>query len=104
VIGLGCRRRPSGSSPISATPWSGACRALPYHFLGDHPTPSELFPGVVETLEGLADAGYLLGIATGKSRRGLDKVLGETGLGRLFHASLAPTRPSRSLTPRCWRR
>ena len=58
-----------------------------HHFLGDHPTASELFPGVVETLEGLADAGYLLGIATGKSRRGLDKVLSETGLGRFFHAS-----------------
>lgn len=58
-----------------------------HHFLGDHPTPSELFPGVVETLEQLADTGYLLGIATGKSRRGLDKVLGETGLGRFFQAS-----------------
>jgi phosphoglycolate phosphatase len=58
-----------------------------HHFLGDHPTPSTLFPGVPETLEGLADAGYLLGIATGKSRRGLDQVLAETGLGPLFHAS-----------------
>ena len=58
-----------------------------YHFLGDHPTPSELFPGVVATLEGLAEEGYLLGIATGKSRRGLDKVLRETGLWGLFHAS-----------------
>jgi phosphoglycolate phosphatase len=58
-----------------------------YHFLGDHPTPLELFPGVVATLEGLAEEGYLLGIATGKSRRGLDKVLRETGLWGLFHAS-----------------
>jgi len=46
-----------------------------------------LFAGVREMLEGLAEEGYLLAIATGKSRRGLDHVLQETGLAPLFHAT-----------------
>jgi phosphoglycolate phosphatase len=44
-----------------------------------------LFPGVREALDALAARDdVLLGIATGKSRRGLDKVLDESGLGELF--------------------
>lgn len=58
-----------------------------YHFLTGDPTPSELFDGSKETLEALYDAGYLLAVATGKGRVGLDKVLQETGLGDLFHAT-----------------
>lgn len=45
---------------------------------------SELFAGARETLYELASQGYQLSVATGKSRRGLDKVLEETGLGELF--------------------
>lgn len=46
-----------------------------------------IFDGVGEMLETLAEDGYLLAIATGKSRRGLDYVLHETGLAPLFHAT-----------------
>lgn len=46
-----------------------------------------LFSGVGEMLRGLADEGYLLAVATGKSRRGLDYALDQTGLGTLFHAT-----------------
>lgn len=45
---------------------------------------SDLFAGARETLYALAGQGYDLAIATGKSRRGLDKVLDETGLYELF--------------------
>lgn len=45
---------------------------------------SELFKGARETLHALAQRGYYLAVATGKSRRGLDKVLVETGLDELF--------------------
>lgn len=48
---------------------------------------SALFPGARETLEQLHDAGYLLAIATGKGRSGLDKVLAETDLVDYFHAA-----------------
>jgi phosphoglycolate phosphatase len=43
-----------------------------------------LFSGVVQTLTLLEEAGYLLGIATGKSRRGLHAVLDSHGLGKYF--------------------
>jgi phosphoglycolate phosphatase len=55
------------------------------HWLGDRIPPSSLFPGAERVIRRFADAGYLLAVATGKSRRGLDKVLDETGLGELFH-------------------
>ena len=57
------------------------------HFLGRHPTPSALFPHARETLERLHAEGYLLAVATGKSRRGLEQSLDETGLRALFHAT-----------------
>jgi phosphoglycolate phosphatase len=57
------------------------------HFLETDPTPSVLFPGVRETLEWMAGEGYLLAVATGKGRIGLDKALVETGLGVFFHAT-----------------
>lgn len=43
-----------------------------------------LFPGVLETLKRLAEQNVLLGIATGKSRRGLDAVLDRHGLNDHF--------------------
>lgn len=58
-----------------------------YHFLSKNPTTSELFEGARETIEQLAEADYLLAVATGKGRQGLNKVLEETGLGVHFHAT-----------------
>lgn len=46
-----------------------------------------LFAGVDEMLGELAADGYLLAVATGKSRRGLDYALDQTGLGAVFHAT-----------------
>lgn len=43
-----------------------------------------LFPGAIEALEALAAAGFVLGVATGKARRGLAAVLERHGLGRFF--------------------
>jgi phosphoglycolate phosphatase len=58
-----------------------------YHFLTANETSSELFEGAEQVLKSLAEAGYLLAVATGKGRAGLDKVLEETGLGGYFHAT-----------------
>ena len=55
--------------------------------MGDELAHSELFPGARELLEGLADSGYFLAVATGKSRRGLEKELEITGLGDLLHVT-----------------
>lgn len=54
------------------------------HFLSADPARSSLFPGVRETLKSLHGEGYRLAVATGKSRRGLDRALSETGLDTLF--------------------
>lgn len=43
-----------------------------------------LYGGARETLERLSDEGWLLGVATGKARRGLDIVFGHHGLHRYF--------------------
>jgi len=46
-----------------------------------------LYPGVRELLADLVTAGFLLGIATGKSRAGLDRALAQHGIGALFAAT-----------------
>ena len=57
------------------------------HWMGDDVPHSLLFPNAESVLEQLGQEGYLLAIATGKSRRGLDKVLDECGLAPHFHAT-----------------
>ncbi|HVT15880.1 MAG TPA: HAD-IA family hydrolase [Thermoanaerobaculia bacterium] len=57
------------------------------HWLSTYRDLSVPFPGVDRTLRALAAEGYLLAIATGKSRRGLDLDLSRTGLGALFAAT-----------------
>jgi len=58
---------------------------------------SSLFAGVREMLDTFKRQHLLLGVATGKARRGLDRVLGETGLASCFHATRcadeAPSKP-----------
>jgi phosphoglycolate phosphatase len=56
------------------------------HFL-QRDAEAMLFPGAAETIGMLHDAGHLLAVATGKSRRGLDRALATTGLERYFHAT-----------------
>lgn len=57
-----------------------------HHFLlRDQET--RLFPGAADAIQALHRSGFILGIATGKSRRGLDRALDATGLTRYFHAT-----------------
>ncbi|MCW8127170.1 HAD-IA family hydrolase [Microbulbifer halophilus] len=49
--------------------------------------PLPLFDGVLETLDRLLGADHRLAVATGKSRRGLNREFEEQGLGDLFVAS-----------------
>lgn len=57
------------------------------HFLNPPLPEATLFSGVRETLLQLQEGGYRLAVATGKSRRGLDRALAETGLGPMFVTS-----------------
>ncbi len=53
-----------------------------YKHLDDTPTP--LFSGIEPMMRQLHAAGKSLAVATGKSRRGLERVLTETAMGELF--------------------
>ena len=57
------------------------------HFLHRDQTPMPLFPGVDEGLQQLNKKNYLLAVATGKARRGLDRVLEDTAMRGLFCAT-----------------
>lgn len=51
--------------------------------------PSPLFDGVVESLEAFRAEGYRLAVATGKARRGLDRVLKANGWEGYFDITRA---------------
>ncbi len=53
----------------------------------DEARPSDFFPGVKETLGSLKAQGHILAVATGKSRKGLDRIFGVLGLSNFFHAT-----------------
>lgn len=57
------------------------------HFVAAEATPSALYPGALETLAALREAGLRLAVATGKSRKGLDRVWAGGDLGGWFDAS-----------------
>ncbi|HZJ81701.1 MAG TPA: HAD-IA family hydrolase [Guyparkeria sp.] len=63
--------------------------ALNYHrhyFANEE--PATLFPEAEALLKALSEAGCLLAVATGKSRRGLDLAVAQTGTADYFHHTL----------------
>ena len=58
-----------------------------HHYLYASQIPSQLFPGAADTVYDLRQQGYLLAVATGKGRHGLDRALEETGCTDMFHAT-----------------
>jgi phosphoglycolate phosphatase len=58
------------------------------HFLAmDEAQPSDFFPGVLGVLGALRQQGHLLTVATGKSRKGLDRILAALAMADFFHAT-----------------
>jgi phosphoglycolate phosphatase len=57
-----------------------------HYFLAQDQT-IPLFSGARETIAELHEAGHALAVATGKSRKGLDRVMDSSGLRAYFHAS-----------------
>ncbi len=64
-----------------------------------------LYPGALEAIHRLNDAGYLLSAATGKSRRGLNRFLVTHGLDHMFlgtqTADDAPSKPHPQMVLNC---
>lgn len=59
-------------------------RAYADHYLLLEAEPSVLYPGVALALQQLREQGHLLAVATGKGRRGLDRVLAAQGWNDFF--------------------
>jgi phosphoglycolate phosphatase len=88
IIGLGLPEAMEALFPgLSPQGYAHLIDRYREHFLAADGTPMPLFPAVPETLERLRGEGYVLAVATGKSRRGLERALEETGLGNLFAAT-----------------
>src|SRR5476649_190874 len=87
VIGLGLRdslRFAVPDLPESAYP--RFAELYRKHFLARE-EGMNLFPGVPDLIAALYGAGYALAVATGKSRKGLDRALGASRLANYFRAS-----------------
>lgn len=85
IIGLGLSEAINEVMPeLDAAQNDALAKAYSRHYLEIDQTPTALFHAVEEGLWSLRDQGFRLAVATGKSRRGLDRVLSETGLGALF--------------------
>ena len=87
IIGLGLNEAIRALLPeLAEADYGALVERYRYHFLArDHELP--LFPGVRETIADLHDTGFLLAVATGKSRRGLERAFETSGLRGLFHGS-----------------
>ncbi|HBC58496.1 MAG TPA: HAD family hydrolase [Gammaproteobacteria bacterium] len=88
IIGLGLRHAMERLFPGHDEALFGSLtEQYRYHFVEANQTPEQLFNGADDTLKQLEEAGYLLAIATGKSRVGLDRSLQHTGLRKRFHVT-----------------
>ncbi len=87
IIGLGLNDAMAHVLPdVDPAEYPRVAERYGNHFRqGDPATP--LFPGAEEALRALSADGCLLAVATGKSRRGLDRALEQTGLKSVFHAT-----------------
>ena len=105
IIGLGMREAVERLFPAADAPGVerliGAYRG---HWLGDQVEAETVFTGALELVSGLHEAGYLLAVATGKSRHGLEKAFEESGLGVYFNASRCADVVSKRFHPHSARR
>lgn len=87
IIGLGLSEAINALFPGSDTNFiQQFSKRYREHFFGNKMIASALFKGAEKVVEQLSDQ-YLLAVATGKGRQGLDLALDQTGLGRYFHTT-----------------
>jgi phosphoglycolate phosphatase len=87
VIGLGLADALAYLLPaLPREHYSSVAERYRHHYIAREQNV-RLFAGAREGLERLRAAGFLLGVATGKSRAGLDRAIEWTGLREVFHAT-----------------
>lgn len=88
IIGLGLPEALQTLWPgIAGEQLAGMTRVYARYFVSDSQVGMGFFEGAVEFLQGLLQRGYLLAVATGKSRKGLDRMLRDLHVGHLFAAT-----------------
>ena len=89
IIGLGLPEAIAALCPgIDAERAELLRRRYAWHFVEGNDTPMAFFPAVEAGIAALRGReGQRLAVATGKSRRGLDRVFHESDSGHWFHAS-----------------
>lgn len=87
IIGLGLHDAMAHILPeLDPADYPRVAERYRHHFLL-HDSETALFPGAAETVKELHAAGFMLAVATGKGRRGLDRALEATGIAAYFHAT-----------------
>lgn len=87
VIGLGLMQALAHAAPdVPKDKYPELGERYKFHYMR-HQHDISLFAGVLPMLAELRAHGYLLAVATGKSRRGLDDVLRSVELREVFHAT-----------------
>lgn len=88
IIGLGLPEAISTLYPEgSQSQWDTMREMYSTHYIKADQIPAPLFDGVIDGLEKLKSGGFTLAVATGKSRRGLDRVLARLEMEDYFHGS-----------------
>lgn len=88
IIGLGLPEAISTLYPEGSQSQRDIVREMySQHYIQADQIPAPLFEGVVEGLDRLKAEGFTVAVATGKSRRGLDRVLGRLDMVGYFDGS-----------------
>ena len=88
IIGLGLPEGMARLYPeVPETRRQELARTYSRHYVANESDTPALFPGALETLHQLRDRGLELAVATGKSRRGLDRILAKMELTGFFEAT-----------------
>ena len=100
VIGMGLIDALSHAAPGLPRERYGEMGARYRHHYVNRQDELTLFPGVLEMLDALKQRGHLLGVATGKSRSGLDDALATVALHGLFDATRTADETASKPNPR----
>jgi len=88
IVGLGLPQAVALLFPrLGEQERSAMAQAYSQHYVSSDQGPAALFEGALDTLLAIRDRGIELAVATGKSRRGLDRVLSGLGLSDFFDAT-----------------
>lgn len=87
VIGLGLQEAMEMLVPERSLDDYGRLVERYRHYYLGQDSQIPLFEGVAQAITDLHANGFMLAVATGKSRRGLDRALEHSGLGAYFHST-----------------